>query len=1055
MKINIEDILDASGRTIFKRGVVYQQEGRADIADINTRAFTAEIRGSESYTVSVEEIDGQWHAECSCPFPLTCKHIVAALLEARQIYTSNLPQVQQAPEPESWKSYFETWRELSMGDQPAGTSEERWRVTYLLTFFPGQWTLRPQKVYIKQDETYGRMAGLSQIDTSDPSLEYAPNDPLVVSHLNRTAESDTSKRSGFRSRSPFYTEEPQRFKDGQHLGDVFDFLRESLILQKDKDRKFVRIQYAESSARLQYGIVESDEMWRIEVLFCTGSIQSPLDTSYRILTQNPIWILHENSLYKVEDADFAGLAILLTSKNQPPPIPRSDLKVFIEQIYPGLCDEANIKLPDSVVTRQIEDIGSKKIQLSEVDRHLDIKLILRYGELDVPYSHPRSRFFRLENDVVHIIRRNEENEKEIYHHLIETGLRPLSDGTLRVTGSRVLTWMFNNLSRLEQEDFEIVGRDTLSKYRIRTGEPNVEVQISSKIDWFDLNIKVDVEGIQLKLSDLKKAIRKKNRIVKLSDGSLARIPEDWFDRFRTLFHFSNVTDEGTQVARFHATLIDTLFEESNARRTDRDFEKMVERLRLFKKIKKKRIPKRLKGKLRPYQKAGYDWLYFLNEFGFGGCLADDMGLGKTIQTLALLQHEKESGPMKPNLVVCPTSVVFNWQKEIERFTPDLRVGQHTGLVRNLSTQIAEEPDIILTTYGIMLREIESLMQIKFHYVILDESQKIKNPDSQTARAACLLDANHRLVLTGTPVENNTLELWSQFHFLNPGLLGSLTQFRQMFTLPIEKHQHQEPAELLRKLIFPFILRRNKEHVARELPPKFEQVIHCPMNPEQLDLYTFWRDHYRAMLLDQIDSDGLAKSRMHILQGLSKLRQIACHARLVDNTKVEDSGKFESLKEFVAEITAEKHKILIFSQFVRMLKLVRAWCDEAGYAYSYLDGATRKREEEVERFQTDPAIPLFLISLKAGGTGLNLTAADYVIHIDPWWNPAVEMQATDRAHRIGQDKPVFVYRLITKDSVEEKMLELQGRKKSLVDNLIRADSSFFKSMTREDVETLFS
>jgi non-specific serine/threonine protein kinase len=355
----------------------------------------------------------------------------------------------------------------------------------------------------------------------------------------------------------------------------------------------------------------------------------------------------------------------------------------------------------------------------------------------------------------------------------------------------------------------------------------------------------------------------------------------------------------------------------------------------------------------------------------------------------------------------------------------------------------------------MLRDIEFLRRFEFEHVLLDESQVIKNPLSLTARAARLLHARHRLVLTGTPVENSTVELWSQFAFINPGLLGGLEYFQTEFGNPIEKKGDVEAASLLRKLVYPFILRRTKDQVAPELPPRTERILYADMAPAQLKLYLRMRDTYRGMLLGMIEKDGLASSRIKILEGLLRLRQICNHPLLVDERYRGESGKFELLIETIETLRSEGHKALIFSQFVQMLRIVRAQLDERGIPYAYLDGHTVNRQEQVDAFQNDPNLPFFLISLKAGGTGLNLTAADYVIHIDPWWNPAVEMQASDRTHRIGQDKPVFIYKMITRDSVEEKIILLQERKKLLVEQLVTPDAGFFKSLGVEDIEALFS
>jgi non-specific serine/threonine protein kinase len=355
----------------------------------------------------------------------------------------------------------------------------------------------------------------------------------------------------------------------------------------------------------------------------------------------------------------------------------------------------------------------------------------------------------------------------------------------------------------------------------------------------------------------------------------------------------------------------------------------------------------------------------------------------------------------------------------------------------------------------MLRDIDILKDYRFHYVILDESQAIKNPLAKTSKAARILNSDHRLVLTGTPVENSTIELWAQFAFLNPGLLGNLEYFKREFGTPIESKGDQKTREILSKMVYPFILRRTKTQVAPELPPRTERVVYSDMDLAQQMFYDKTRNYYRAMLLGVIEEKGINNARMKVLEGLLRLRQISNHPRLVKKDFRGDSAKLRLLLETVETLLSEGHKALIFSQFVQMLKLVRKEMDLRNIPYVYMDGHTKKRQERVDTFQNDEHIQFFLISLKAGGVGLNLTAADYVIHIDPWWNPAVEMQATDRTHRIGQDKPVFVYKFIARDSVEEKILQLQEKKKALVEQLISSEASFFKTLTSADVEILFS
>jgi non-specific serine/threonine protein kinase len=580
------------------------------------------------------------------------------------------------------------------------------------------------------------------------------------------------------------------------------------------------------------------------------------------------------------------------------------------------------------------------------------------------------------------------------------------------------------------------------------------MSLSSDLDWFDLDLEIDFNGTGLTLAELKKALQKEKRFVRLRDGSIARLPEKLIQKFQYLIEFGQTSDNKIRFRDHHLSFVDKLLDEADKREVDEFSQQKLVKLEEFTKIKTYKIPKNLKGELRDYQRAGYNWLNFLNEFSFGGCLADDMGLGKTVQTLAFIQNEIniKNGP---NLIVSPTSVLFNWQREIEKFTPDIEYVLHYGTKRSRDVRSLRNKSLILTTYGHLRRDVNFLKDIDFHYVILDESQNIKNPQSETAQASLNLSSKNRLALTGTPVENNTMDLWSQFSFLSPGLLGSQSFFKETFMRPIEKGQDVQAVSTLKKLIYPFILRRTKDEVAKELPPKVENVIYSPMSEAQLKIYEQVRETYRNSIIQDIESKGLGKSTMRVLEGLTKLRQVACHPNLVDGSFDDEAGKFEALKLMIDDITSEDHKVLVFSQFVRMLTIMREHLEEQAIDYSYLDGSTKDREGAVNKFQNDEHVKIFLISLKAGGIGLNLTAADYVIHYDPWWNPAVEMQASDRAHRIGQTKKVFTYKLIAKDSVEEKILQLQGQKTELVKKLITTESGFYKSLNKTDIISLFS
>ncbi len=616
-------------------------------------------------------------------------------------------------------------------------------------------------------------------------------------------------------------------------------------------------------------------------------------------------------------------------------------------------------------------------------------------------------------------------------------------------------FLTKSIPALTEAGFEICGdKDTLGKLNKNT--PSISLNITSGIDWFDLDVKIQYGDQEVKLKEVRQALKRGENFIKLADGSLGQIPDEWLDRYKHLFNMTKETEEGFRVRDYQLTLLDELLEDADSANIAAEFEEKRERLRNMQGIAKQPIPKAFTGELRPYQKAGLDWLHFLREYGFGGILADDMGLGKTIQMLAYLQSQRDQAEVtSAALLVVPKSLLTNWQRESANFTPNLRILEYIGNEREKDVSIFDEYDIIITTYGTMLRDIEILREYRFDTVILDESQAIKNPLAKTAKAARLLNGARRLAMTGTPVENNSFELWSQFAFLNPGLLGNLDYFKRDFAKAIESRDGEAEANLLKRMVYPFILRRTKEQVAPELPPRTERVIYTDFEPAQRKLYDATREKYRAQLLGVLDTGGMNDARMKILEGLLRLRQICIHPALVEPTYTKGVAKFEILMETLETLRAEGHKALIFSQFVQTLKLLEKEMKPAKMKYTYLDGKTRKRQERVDEFQNDPNISFFLISLKAGGVGLNLTAADYVIHLDPWWNPAVEMQATDRAHRIGQDKPVFVYKFIARDTVEEKILLLQERKKALVEQLISSESSFFKSLTRDDVDVLFS
>jgi SNF2 family DNA or RNA helicase len=580
--------------------------------------------------------------------------------------------------------------------------------------------------------------------------------------------------------------------------------------------------------------------------------------------------------------------------------------------------------------------------------------------------------------------------------------------------------------------------------------------VTSGVDWFELHGEVDYGGATARLPQLLQALKRGETMVTLDDGSFGLLPEEWLSRFGVVAAMGETVGDHIRFGSSQAGLLDALLAAQPALNCDETFHRVRKELERFQQIVPAEQPAGFIGQLRDYQREGLGWMHFLRQFSFGGCLADDMGVGKTAQVLALLETRRElraKGELhKPSLVVVPKSLIFNWKQEIERFTPQLRVLDHTGIGRNKNK--FSDVDLILTTYGTLRRDALRFKDTVFDYVILDESQAIKNANTESAKAVRLLLGNHHLALSGTPVENHLGELWSLFEFLNPGLLGASSAFQ--LAGGAMRNPSEETRNLLSHALRPFILRRTKEQVARELPAKVEQTIYCEMEPRQRALYNDLRQHYRDSLLHKIGADGIAKSKIQVLEALLRLRQAACHPGLIDPKLAKDpSAKLDVLLDQLQEVLEEGHKALVFSQFTSLLAIVRKHLTDKGTTFEYLDGKTHDRQARVERFQSDPDCRLFLISLKAGGLGLNLTAADYVFILDPWWNPAVEAQAVDRAHRIGQARQVFAYRLIARDTVEEKVLQLQETKRNLADAIIGAQNSLIRDLRPEDIELLLS
>lgn len=654
-----------------------------------------------------------------------------------------------------------------------------------------------------------------------------------------------------------------------------------------------------------------------------------------------------------------------------------------------------------------------------------------------------------EGYIFHRVTRKTDVERNFLHTLQKLGL-PMKGFRVAIPKSEAFSWLNENRVNLLNLGFEVSQPESRDK-KYFVGKAVIEVEVKENIDWFDIHTKIRFGEFEIPFKELRRLILRKKVEFKLPNGEIAIIPEAWITKYSDLFALSETDGENEKpvLRKHHLNLVKEL-EEGNLAKVH--LSEKLRSLNSFSGIRNYPIPAGFRGELRPYQKAGYNWLKFLNEYRLGGCLADDMGLGKTVQALTLLQSEKEAGA-GTTLLIMPTSLIYNWEMEASKFAPDLKILNYTGTLRNKDVKRFEKYDLVLTSYGITRLDVELLSQFYFNYIILDESQVIKNPTSNIAKAVRELKSRHKLVLTGTPIENTTMDLWSQMSFINPGILGTQTYFRNEFQNPIEKKNDETRSRKLHAVIKPFILRRHKSQVATELPEKVENIQYCTMTSEQEKRYEEVKSHYREKIFKLIEQEGMGNSRFMILEGLTKLRQIANHPRMIEQGYSGDSGKMEGITHMLENAIAEGHKVLVFSQYVKHLELVRQYLKSHKIEYAYLDGSSTDRKEQVERFNRENQLKVFLISIKAGGLGLNLTEADYVFILDPWWNPAVEAQAVDRAHRIGQKKKVFTYKFITRNTVEEKILTLQQRKLRLTTDLITTEESFMKQLTREDIEQM--
>ncbi|WP_265130815.1 DEAD/DEAH box helicase [Chryseobacterium oranimense] len=780
-----------------------------------------------------------------------------------------------------------------------------------------------------------------------------------------------------------------------------------------------------------------------------------------IVIRNEYFVYSRNTFSFVDDPDMLRVIKFFKANNEILLVHASKYETFMQNVLTSLEERIHINYSyiqpaTSIQLEEKKHRNERIIYLRQQGNYIALTPVMKYGQVEVAVYSRKQLFDTDQNGNIFKIERSDAEESRFtslimkQHPDFEAQMDGYDYFYLHKDKFLDQDWFLDAFEIWRNEGIIILGFKELKSTQLNSYKAKINIQITSGLDWFNAKLKVSFGQKDAALKQLHRAIRNRSKFVQLDDGTLGVLPEEWISRMNEFFRIGEIDAEDLKIPKINFTEVSSLFEkEVLSSEVQEELSSYSIQFSSVKDIPRTDIPSGLHAVLRDYQHDGLNWLNFLDGFNFGGCLADDMGLGKTLQVIAFILSQREKRGYVTNLIVVPTSLLFNWQEEIDKFAPSIKTMRHYGADRLKTTEHFSEYEVILTTYGMLLSDIRFLKNFRFNCAFLDESQTIKNPDSERYKAARLLNSRNRFVLTGTPIENNTFDLYSQLSFACPGLLGSKQYFKDIYAVPIDKFEYGRRAQELQQKIRPFILRRTKKQVAKELPEKTEMVIYCEMNAEQRKIYDAYEKELREFIAAN-DDDDLNKNSMHVLTGLTRLRQICNSPVLLKEGYTGDHAvKIEILTEQI-QSKSKDHKILVFSQFVEMLDLIKTELENKEIPFEYLTGQTKNRGKIVNNFQENDEIRVFLISLKAGGVGLNLTEADYIYLVDPWWNPAAENQAIDRSYRIGQTKNVIAVRLICSNTVEEKILSLQKKKSELAQNLLQTDGNGIRKLSRNDL-----
>ncbi|TAN67023.1 MAG: helicase SNF2 [Methylobacter sp.] len=1058
------------GRSYFEKGMVInltvKSEGalfvqlNAAVKGSHKDPYRQNIRIVWRPDYSAAEIEG----DCTCPMGYNCKHVAAVCL----MYQNSNQSLSAADTKNSCFDWLDSLHEQA----PPQHDAYQEFIAYILKPGNAKHEFTIEFLITKEKKTgglnKGRKTSLSNLRYSHVYLKYIQPEDQEIAKLLTVLN-------------------PSSFKDEPLISGAAGYLAISKLLKTER----LFWQDTEQAPLTKGTKRELKFDWQTAD---NGDYQLAVEIdppAILLLTDPPQYL--DAALGEIGTVNAHNLSIdQLKNILAAPSIPVEYADEFSQRL---IIEHPSLPLP-----------APKKVELIEADELMPTPKLLLFGHQVTPqqYSHfmavgfnygdwTLSVILQEDHSVVKTeqglvrIKRNLEAEQSAIHRLTELGFSPAPTVQFGVqelflysqaknlmdSAARWGDFLQNTLLELEQGGW-VIDIDESFLLNFQTAQ-NWDAQISeSQQDWFEMRFNIEVDGQSLPLLPLIMPVLENYDpenlpeilSIPLGEHNYLSLPSDKIKPFLNvlieLFNSSTMDKDGSlKLSRFNAATLADLEEHNYGLFSINGGEALRElgrKLKNFSGIQDVALPVNLQAELRAYQQQGLNWLQFLREYKFSGILADDMGLGKTIQTLSHLLLEKQSGRMiLPSLIIAPTSLMSNWRREAERFTPDLQILILQGTERKQLFYKIRDYDLILTTYPLLSRDEETLLEHEYHYLILDEAQIVKNPQSKAAQLVRRIKTNHRLCLTGTPMENHLGELWTQFDFLMPGFLGDSATFKKNYRTPIETHGDSEQRSRLSRRIAPFMLRRTKQDVVTELPPKTEIIRSVPLYPKQAALYESIRLTMEKKVRDAIAQKGLSRSHITILDALLKLRQTCCDPRtlpLKEAHKVQESAKLDLLMEMLPEQLEEGRRILVFSQFTRMIALIEKELNTRKIGYAKLTGQTRNRDDAIELFKSGE-VNVFLISLKAGGVGLNLTEADTVIIYDPWWNPAAESQAADRAHRIGQDKPVFVYKLITENTVEEKIIAMQDKKRALAEGIYKGGAKEESlKLTAEDLTALF-